>query len=331
MPTSALELVASAGLILRQTCPWGQKPTLRAPGLYIVSTSSDPAAVDGPTECSLNDQRIDSLLAVRPEMAVHGTPADAERLKEALAGMWPAGETVVYVGLAGTSVAHRVGQYYSTRLGARAPHAGGWPTKLLDALPHLHVHVAAADDPDQAETMVLRQFMAGVALQAKAALSDPSLPLPFANLELSKGIRKRHGMTGAKEARGANSQSTRHASGERPDREEFIAAPRPRMAALPTGVVGMSYTLNVTQADIDAGQVRVTREPKRALGLPSAKTLLTVSLRGEEFTVPWDPRLGPEKERSGLIRLGKGNMVRLIGDATTIIIERDASGLLVLD
>ncbi len=100
-------------------------------------------------------------------------------------------------------------------------------------------------------------------------------------------------------------------------------------AGLPPTVRGRPTGLKVAPGQ--PGQVRVTRKPKRALGLPSAKTLLTVSLRGEEMTVPWDPRLGPDKERSGLIRLGKGNMVRLIGDATTMIIEKDTSGLLVLD
>ena len=330
MPSSAMGLLTCAGLTLHETCTWGKKPTLSVPGLYIVSTSPDPTSIDGPTECSLSEQRIGALLAVRPEIAVNGTPANATRLTEALGRMWPAGETVVYVGLASTSVAHRVRQYYTTRLGARAPHAGGWPIKVLDALDHLHVHVAAADHPDQAETTVLRQFMAGVAPEAKTALSDPSLPLPFANLELSKGNRKRHGITGAKAARSAPRLSTRRAPGERPNSQQVFAAPSGQAAALPKGAEVMSYTLNVTQADIAAGQVRVTREPKRALGLPSVKTTLSVSLRGEKVTVPWDPRLGPDKERSGLIRLGKGNMVRLLGEASTIIIEKDATGLLVL-
>lgn len=39
----------------------------------------------------------------------------------------------------------------------------------------------------------------------------------------------------------------------------------------------------------------------------------------------WDPRLGPDKERSGLLALGKGKLDELVavGDVLTVSVGRD--------
>jgi hypothetical protein len=132
-------------------------------------------------------------MAARPEIAVNGVPANSAALSAAVERMWVPGETVLYVGLAGTSVAHRVAQYYSTRLGARSPHAGGWPIKVLADLDRLYVHVAETDAPDDAEVAALTAFMNCIQQTTRAILCDPALPLPFANLQLSEGVRKHHG------------------------------------------------------------------------------------------------------------------------------------------
>ena len=198
MPSSVQDLLASAGLTWHSVTPWGSVPPLERPGLYLVSTSADPRATRGPAQCQVSQDRVQELLDARPALTVAGMPADREKLTAAVRAMWPAGETVLYVGLAGTSVAYRVSRYDATRLGARAPHAGGWPIKLLGDLSSLHVHVAAArSEPGHAERAVLEAFMAGVSPAARAQLSDPELPLPFANLELTRGRRKRHRIGGA--------------------------------------------------------------------------------------------------------------------------------------
>ena len=98
MASSVARLFASAGLTWHSVTPWGTLPRLSAPGLYVVSTSADPSAVDAPSTRRLSDARIDDLLTVRPEMMVGGLPADARRLAEALLAMWPEGETVLYIG-----------------------------------------------------------------------------------------------------------------------------------------------------------------------------------------------------------------------------------------
>lgn len=319
MPSSVQHLLASADLTWHSAAPWGDRPNLDAPGVYLASTSSDPSVSEVPAHARWSEDRIAALLTVRPEMTVGGLPATPERLAGALQAMWPQGENVLYIGLAGTSVADRVGKYYTTPLGARSPHAGGWPLKMLADLDSLYVHVAAAQHPTEAEEAALTAFMAGVSPQARAALSDPSLPLPFANLELTKGLRKRHGIRGAKQPRAATTRCA-----VLPD------PPTAAMADQAAITLAESYSLNVTAADIASGQIRVTRDPKRALALPVAKTTVAVNLRGESMTPSWDPRMGPDQERSGLLRIGKEAATRLLGAPTTLSVGRDATGLLYL-
>lgn len=251
-------------------------------------------------------------------MTVAGVPATPERLAGALEGMWPAGETVIYIGLAGTSVAHRVGQYYSTPLGARAPHAGGWPIKMLADIDRLHVHVAAVEDPAAAEEAMLRAFMSGVSPASRAALFDPSLPLPFANLQLTRGMRKRHGIEGAKQPRLPSSPRAQ------------AAAPTVTSAARESHEVG-SYSLKVTVADLAAGRIRVTSGPKHALGLPQVRATLSTTVRGEALAATWDPRIGADRERSGVLHVGSANLARLLGGPALLAVGRDPDGRLDLD
>jgi hypothetical protein len=95
-------------------------------------------------------------------------------------------------------VSKRVGQYYRTPLGARKPHAGGWFLKLLTCPDDLTVHFAESDDPDIPESSMLGAFCNEVSDESRRALIDPDHPFPFANLEWPRGVRKRHGIVGAK-------------------------------------------------------------------------------------------------------------------------------------
>lgn len=319
MPSSVVNLLDAAGLTWDSVTRWGTKPSLEEPGVYIVSTSADPDSRAGPPALSLSEDRLAELLRARPEVTIAGQPADLDSLGQALRMMSPTGETVLYVGLAGTTVtvAHRVGQFYRTTIGARAPHAGGWPIKMLAHVDALYVHAAATGDPDRAEKDALRAFMEGVTDRARAGLCDSTLPLPYANLELTKGRRKRHTIAGASGSHAGTAVRTRHS-----------APPTERPAPQPRGESVMAYTLNVTAADVASGQIRVTGAPKQALALPRVKTTVSIILRGEAMTAVWDPRLGPDKERSGLLRIGKPAALRLFGGPVNLAVERDESGLL---
>ena len=107
------------------------------------------------------------------------------------------GEAVLCDGKAGTRVRSRVGQYDRTRLGARSPHAGGWPLKTLASLGRLQVHTARCDDPGKAEAAILAAFMCAVSEHVGPNLRDPSMPLPFANPEDRTARAKPHCRRGA--------------------------------------------------------------------------------------------------------------------------------------
>jgi hypothetical protein len=52
--------------------------------------------------------------------------------------------------------------------------------------------------PREIEEKLLVKFQEQVSDVTKNKLYDPSMPIPFANLEISKGNRKRHGISKSK-------------------------------------------------------------------------------------------------------------------------------------
>jgi hypothetical protein len=78
----------------------------------------------------------------------------------------------------------------------------------------------------------------------------------------------------------------------------------------------------VRAGDREAGIVRV---PSRSKSLfPVERAQLTVVLRGESlYEVRWDPRLGPDRERSGRLGIGKLAASRLIEGETLRIAQID--------
>jgi hypothetical protein len=146
-----------------------------------------------PSDFVADRAALAELLRRRPAIAVDGSPATQESLCARLCQMWLRSEAVLYIGLAGTSVRHRVVQYYRTPLGARSPHAGGWPIKMLSRLSELHVHFAASSDPDLSEKQMIAAFRSGVSAAIARACCDPGNVLPYANLVDPGGHRKNHG------------------------------------------------------------------------------------------------------------------------------------------
>ena len=195
--TSVTSIFSAAGLEPRQAVPWGAPIEVRRPGVYVIATTSDAEAHLGLADGPIADESVGGLLRVRPEALVDGVTASVATLTGRLRAMWVHGEPVVYIGLAGTSVAKRVGQFYRTPIGARAPHAGGWPIKMLDVR-RLWVHTAPCPDPDATERAMVGAFSQGLSAETVNRLIDPACPIPFANLMVPGGRRKRHGLTGVK-------------------------------------------------------------------------------------------------------------------------------------
>lgn len=283
---------------------WGNKPAIEGPGVYLISTSADRDTEGGIREAPIDAAAVRTLLGVRPDAKVDGVQATEASVIRRLKGLWVQDEPVVYIGLAGTSVSKRVSQYYSTRIGARAPHAGAWPLKMLRDLDRLWVHTAACSDPGAAEISMLEAFASGCNGAARSALHDPNLVLPYANLELTKGQRKQHGFTGVKEPR---STSRAAPVGPPPVKSDATATSLTGSRPLVTG--SALLTQNITAGDIDRGQIRVPSRTKRAF--PAEKAAITIELGGERIDARWDPKFGPDKERSGVVAVGKSAMTRL--------------------
>jgi hypothetical protein len=72
---------------------------------------------------------------------------------------------------------------------------------VLSILDELLVHFAYCDEVDIAERAMLKTFAAGVSPADRERLYDSERVMPFANLEYPPGVRKRHGITGAKAPR----------------------------------------------------------------------------------------------------------------------------------
>jgi len=201
VPSTVAAVFAAAGLEPTAVVRWGRRPAESERGVYVVAlTEKRDSLVEAQGEAALSDAAAEHLLAVRPELRVDGRRPTAAELCARIAAFWLPDEVIVYIGLGGTSVASRVSAYYGTPLGAKRPHAGGWVLKMLepDDLQRLYVHFAAAQDPDGAEDDMLRRFCSQVSKRTLARLPDPEHPFPFANLEWPRGVRKAHGITGAR-------------------------------------------------------------------------------------------------------------------------------------
>jgi hypothetical protein len=65
----------------------------------------------------------------------------------------------------------------------------------------------------------------------------------------------------------------------------------------------MTYpTQRVTDVDIRAGRIRVPHDTK--VIFPADRSRVAIVLRGTPFDVAYDPRMGPDKERSGVLHVG---------------------------
>lgn len=266
------------------TVRWGVRVPLDAPGVYVIAMAASPDEMVTSPACPVSLAALDELLDARAELRVDGVRPTRDILADRLSALWLPDETVVYVGLASASVATRMTQFYKTALGARTPHAGGWPLKTLANLDQLWVHFAPVERPDEAEHDMLEQFSDEVSEATRNTLRDGDLRLPFANLVLPGGARKKHGITGA--------TAPRHATG-------------PSSAHAPTGkprATKSSPTQQVTAADVAAGRIRIPAATKPLL--PPNRQVVSVVLRGREVDARWDPRNGPDRPRSGVLTVG---------------------------
>jgi len=318
MTSTVRTLMESTGLTWAGAVAWSAHVPLNQPGVYVISASESPrgtTAFGGPP---ISPLAVQTLLDTRPELLVDGRRPDVDELTDRLRSMWLPDENILYVGLAGTSVANRVDQYYKTKLGARSPHAGGWPLKTLIDIDQLWVHYAACATADVAEHAMLDTFMTNVSAASRAASCDPNLPLPFANLTAPRGPRKQHGITGAREPRAPKSSPAGTPTTEQSD----VLAPIKATAY--EGVSPEGLTQPMRPGDFKAGRIRIPGATKPLF--PECKTTLDIVVRGQSVEARWDPRYGPDRDRSGVLSVGRAIVAALQeGGRLTVIQHSDGT------
>jgi hypothetical protein len=204
MPISVHDLITTVGLNTRslRTVKWGNSVDSTSKGIYIVSTSGQPNENTNLYESApidVNTLRI--WLNKVPSLEIDGkrSPSISE-LKSRLSGFWLPDECILYIGQteSGNGLKGRVNQYYNTELGERKPHAGGHWIKTLSIINQLFIHYIPTIAPVDTEEKLLNHFVKQVSKGTKSILLDSHLSLPFANLELEIGKRKKHGISKSK-------------------------------------------------------------------------------------------------------------------------------------
>jgi len=184
-----------------QTVKWGQPLDSSSVGIYFVSTNKDPNLIrTSYINAPIDEDIIQFWIKKVPTIQVDGKPATVESISQRLSSFWLPDENIIYIGQTESrkGLKSRVNQYYNTELGERKPHAGGHWVKTLKILNELFIHFIPLQNAADIEKKIMRNFVSQVSEQTKENLFDPYLPLPFANLELEQGSRKKHGISKSK-------------------------------------------------------------------------------------------------------------------------------------
>ncbi|MEI6914987.1 MAG: hypothetical protein WCL39_07640 [Armatimonadota bacterium] len=169
-----------------------------ANGIYLISLSKNPDSIDEAMDRpEISETALMSWLEASPGLSVDKEPASLEKIIDRLEKCWLADEVVLYIGKA-TSLKSRLAQLYDMSLGDRRPNAGGYLLKTLANLNHLHLHYAVTARPDLVEAVMLKTFIENVSPESREKLADPTMPVPFANLELNQKQKKKHGFSAAR-------------------------------------------------------------------------------------------------------------------------------------
>ena len=187
----AADLLRAVGLLVDGPAAWGAPVRSNRGGVYIVEL---PAAAP---VAPIDFEAIGRWLARVPTLTLDGARPTGRELAARLHRFWLPDQPVLYIGMSGASVGARVRAYYRTPLGDRRPHAGGHWLKTLSGLDRLRVWWAETDAVEEYEDALMDALAAAVPTEVAAGLHDPSVVLPFANLETASSVRKAHGIRGA--------------------------------------------------------------------------------------------------------------------------------------
>jgi hypothetical protein len=96
-----------------------------------------------------------------------------------------------------------------------------------------------------------------------------------------------------------------------------------------SGESGSARTQRVTENDLRTGQIRIPSSAKHLF--PPSDTTVTVVLRGWKTSPLWRPRYGPDRERSGVLRIGSQDLGDRVAADEILYVRLDDSDQLILE
>ena len=91
-------------------------------------------------------------------------------------------------------------------------------------------------------------------------------------------------------------------------------------------------TQPVTASDLKGGRVRIGISSGGKKFMPSSASRIDVVLRGRRLEgVRWDPKMGPDRERSGVLGVGRKPLEELVRVGERLVLRRGDAGVITLD
>ena len=186
----AVDLLRSVGLMADGPVRWGAQVRSTRPGVYLIEL---PAPLPrAPIDLSPVGTWIERV----PSLMVDGTRPAGRDLAHRLGEFWLPDQVVLYVGATDRAIGRRVDELVRTPLGDPDPHADGRWLATLRGMEQARIWWAETDAPEEYEDALLAGFAEAVDPASAAALRDPTVVVPFANMSTPTGLPKDHGIAG---------------------------------------------------------------------------------------------------------------------------------------
>jgi transcription elongation factor GreA len=184
----AAALFRAVGLMADGPVVWGRPVPARGSGVFVIEL---PAPLH---HAPLELTRIGKWLEHVPGLRLDGAHPTSRALAARLEAFWIPSSRVLFVGTTDGSIGGRIEAIRNTALGDRRPHPGGHWLHALTGLDGARIWWAATKAIEESEDALLNAFAETITAAERAALHDPSVVLPFANLRTATGERKKTGL-----------------------------------------------------------------------------------------------------------------------------------------
>ncbi len=186
----AVDLLRSVGLMADGPVRWGAQVRSTKPGVYLIELPTPLARA--PIDLSPVGTWIERV----PSLELDGTRPAGRDLAHRLGEFWLPDQVVLYVGATDRALGRRVDELVRTPLGDPGPHPDGRWLATLRGMEQARVWWAETDAPEEYDDALLAGFAESVDPASAAALRDPTVVVPFANMSTPTGLPKDHGITG---------------------------------------------------------------------------------------------------------------------------------------